>query len=137
MYKKIVFYLFILVSFFSLNYISEATFTEAPEVNCYWLPWCNDWDVAVPWKPGNVTNKHNWIKFLGNFISELIKYVSVIAVIAIMLSWIMYLVSGWEETKVKKAKNWIIWSLVWVFLSVSAWWIINLLNNIQITPTNF
>jgi hypothetical protein len=50
----------------------------------------------------------------------------------LILSGMMYLVSWGEEEKVKKAKMWIVWSLVWVFLSVSAWGIINMLNNIKI-----
>jgi hypothetical protein len=44
----------------------------------------------------------------------------------------MYLLSSWEEEKANKAKKWIIYSLIGVFISVSAWWIINLLNNIKI-----
>jgi len=43
----------------------------------------------------------------------------------------MYLISGGEEEKVKKAKTWIIWSLVGVFLSISAWGIIGILNEIS------
>jgi hypothetical protein len=42
----------------------------------------------------------------------------------------MYLLSWGEEDKTKKAKSWIIWSLVWVLTSISAWWIINMLNNL-------
>jgi hypothetical protein len=49
-----------------------------------------------------------------------------------MLAWIMYLVSGWEDEKVKKAKKWIIWSLIWVLISTSAWAIINLVNSFKI-----
>jgi hypothetical protein len=32
----------------------------------------------------------------------------------------------------KKAKGWIIWSLVGVFFSVSAWFIINVINEFKI-----
>jgi hypothetical protein len=42
----------------------------------------------------------------------MLQYVSVVAVIALMLSGFLYLLSGGEEEKTKKAKNWIIWSLV-------------------------
>jgi hypothetical protein len=72
------------------------------------------------------------LKWVSALIWEFIKYVAVVAVITLMISGIMYLVSGWEEEKVKKAKTWIIWSLVWVFFSVSAWWIINVLNSLSI-----
>jgi hypothetical protein len=72
------------------------------------------------------------LKWVSAVIWELIKYVAVVAVLSVMISGVLYLVSGWEEEKVKKAKTWIIWSLVWVFLSVSAWGLINLLNNLII-----
>jgi hypothetical protein len=42
----------------------------------------------------------------------MIKYTSVIAVIALMIAGIMYLISGGEEEKIKKAKRWIIWALI-------------------------
>ena len=110
--------LFIIVSFFllSLNKVFAA-----PD---FWT-----WDTWLPW----VWNEADviWTVF-GAFIVELIKYVAVIAVIALMLSGIMYIVSFWEEEKIKKAKNWIIWSLVGVFLSVSAYTIIWFINKIYI-----
>jgi hypothetical protein len=37
-----------------------------------------------------------------------------------MLSGFLYLLSGGEEEKTKKAKNWIIWSLVWVLVALSS-----------------
>jgi len=89
-----------------------------------------DVENLLPWSwvnPNQISTRVWW-----ELISNMIKYVAVIAVITVMLSWIMYLISGWEEEKVKKAKNWIIWSLVWVFLSVSAMAIIKIINNIYI-----
>ena len=103
---------------------------KAPLVNCYWLPGCVDKQIDRP-SPASV--KHNlWAKKINALIWNLINYVAVFAVIALILSGIMYLISWGEEEKVKKAKTWITWSLVWVILSVSAWGIINMLNNIVI-----
>jgi hypothetical protein len=56
----------------------------------------------------------------------------VVAVIAVMISGVMYILSSGEEEKTKRAKDWIMWSLIGVFLSVMAWWIISALNNIDI-----
>ena len=87
-------------------------------------------ESELPW---NWVNSDNIAKELGwDLIATMIKYVAIISVISLMLSWIMYLISNWEEEKVKKAKNWIIWSLVWVLLSISAWGIIEMINKIQI-----
>lgn len=62
----------------------------------------------------------------------MIKYVAVIAVIAVMIGGIMYLLSSGEEEKTKKAKNIIIWALVGVLVSVLAWSVINILNNFRL-----
>jgi hypothetical protein len=72
------------------------------------------------------------MELVSNIIWQLMQFVAVIAVIALIISGIMYLVSWWAEEKVKKAKTWIMWSLIWVLLSISAWGIINMLNNIKI-----
>jgi hypothetical protein len=123
----------VLITFFSIfSFWINNTFwaTQAPAVNCYWLPGCYDKYKETPSKPS--VEKNLWIQKVSNLIWNLIQYVAVFAVIALILSGLMYLISWWEEEKVKKAKSWIIWSLVWVILSVSAWWIINVLNNIVI-----
>lgn len=115
-FKRI--YLFIFIFYISK---SVNVFATWPDIKCEWLPWCDS------------LSSDDVLTNIADFIWEvLIQYVSVLAVIALMISWIMYLVSTWDEDKVKRAKNWIIWSLVWVFLSISAWFIINLINNLSI-----
>ena len=132
--KKLLLYFtlfFSLFSFFSENItFSSGPNTEAPKVNCICLPGCPDKDIEN--QGGYNIDDNVTLKWVSALIWEFIKYVAVVAVITLMISGIMYLVSGWEEEKVKKAKTWIIWSLVWVFFSVSAWWIINVLNSLSI-----
>ena len=117
--------IYIILWYFTL--LISKTNAEAPPINCIWLPWCK-WD--------NISNPEVWDDIWTQFIWALtwytIQFVAVIAVLALIISGIMYLISWWDEEKVKKAKNWIIWSLVAVFLSISAWSIINILNNLQI-----
>ncbi len=126
MHKRIIVLLFMLFISFWFN----TTYSAAPEINCIWLPWCVDGNIMNPWAP-DISN-NIWAKFMANIIWEFIQIVAVFAVFALIFSWIMYLLSAWEEEKATKAKKWIIWSLVWVFVSISAWWIINFLNNIRI-----
>jgi heme A synthase len=125
MLKKLIILILVLISTITLSY------AEAPSVNCIWLPWCVDSNASSPSPAWNLSNNIAW-KFIWSAISELIQYVAVLAVIALMISWIMYLVSWWEEEKTKKAKSWITYSLIWVFLSISAFGIIQILNNLQI-----
>lgn len=113
--------------FVSLYFIFiTKIFASWPWVICNWLPWCS-WDGAnnsITWK--------KFFTFIGKVITEMINYIAVISVISLMIAWIMYLISWWEDEQVKKAKKWIIWSLIWVFISTSAWAIINLANSIKI-----
>ncbi len=112
---RICFYL--IIANFSIFIANSAW----PEVKCSWLPWCDSgwWNDIV-------------VKSASILVSEMIKYTSVLAVIAFMMSWIFYVISNWVEEKAKKAKNWMIWSWVWVLVSVSAWFIINIINNINL-----
>ncbi len=110
------------------NWSKEST--TWPELNCLGLPGCTNIDTSdtsKELKSGNIG-----ISVIASLIGQLIQFVAVVAVIALILSGMMYLLSWWEEEKTKKAKSWIIWSLVWVFLSISAWGIINMLNKITI-----
>ncbi len=112
--------------FSSINIVLAA----APEVNCVWLPGCEDSNMMVP---SNANISENvWLELVTSIIWQVIQFVAVFAVITLILSGIMYLFSWWEEEKAKKAKTWIIWSLVWVIVSISAWWIIGILDKITI-----
>ena len=130
MIKKVL-YIFLLNILFSLNFAFWAT---APDVNCIWLPWCNQSSITSPndWIVSTDVDKEVWMNLILKFTSIFIQFVSVFAVFSLIFSWVLYMISSWDEEKTNKAKKWIIWSLVWVFLSISAYGIINLLNNITI-----
>lgn len=108
-----------------LGYMSifQTLFAAAPSVNCGELPGCNG-DVNI--------SETSVYGIIGGVIAAMIKYVAVIAVIAVMIGGIMYLLSSGDEEKTKKAKTLIIWALVGVFISVAAWSMINILNNFRI-----
>lgn len=108
----------------------NTVLADVPEVNCIWLPWCgqNEASEAFKWD----LSKNVWLELVTSIIWQVIQFVAVVAVISLILSGILYLFSWWEEEKAKKAKSWIIWSLVWVIVSISAWWIIGILNKITI-----
>jgi hypothetical protein len=100
-----------------------------PDILWTWLPWY-EWSSLITVK--NLWNNNVWIEFISSLIWQAIQFIAVIAVIALILSGIMYLLSWWDDEKAKKAKSWITWSLLWVILSISAWWIIGILNKINI-----
>jgi len=112
---------YLYISLLFIIQLNNKVFAWTPTIPDLWLPADEKGVSDIAWEVG-------W-----NLISILIKYVAIIAVISLMISWIMYLVSGWEEEKVKKAKNWIIWSLVWVLISISAYWLVGIINNLTIS----
>ena len=128
MFKNISIILMFVYSFFI--WITTYVFADTPDINWFWLPGNNDSSLTDPWTISTSTDI--WIKVITSIIWETIQIVSVVAVIALIISWIMYLISWWEEEKTKRAKTWIIWSLAWVILSISAWWIVNVLNDMVI-----
>jgi len=80
----------------SLTTMNSYVFAQwkKPVINCEWLPWCgSDWTV-------NAVEKVS-----ANIIAQLIQYVAVVAVIALMISGVMYMVSSGEEERTKKAKS--------------------------------
>jgi len=125
--RFIIIFVLIMVSIFTF----EFSFADgAPSVNCYGLPGCVDTVMAEP-SPASTTN-NLWMVYITKIITQVMQFVAVFAVFSLMISWVYYLISWWEEEKTNKAKTWIIWSLVWVFLSISAWSIIKILNNLII-----
>ncbi len=116
--KKIFYIVFFIITAFSQKVFANPPEDLLPDLP---LPWGWGWDYS-----------ESISKIWWDLISTFISYVAIIAVIALMISWIMYLVANWDEEKTKKAKNAITWSLVWVLLSISAWGIIAVINNLTI-----
>lgn len=106
---------------------------DAPTINCYGLPGCVDKKIEAPTDPN--IDKNNTAIYIVEIISTMLQYVTVVAVITLMISGVMYLLSGWEEEKVNKAKNWIIWSLVWVLISMSSWFLVSIINDFGDIPS--
>lgn len=127
--KKLIILVFVLIWFISfdftyatstINFLWSSSNSVWPDVAWAWLPWSSSsWEAIVS-------------TYIPRIITTIIKYTAVIAVISIIISWIMYMLSFWREDKAKKAKSWIIYSLVWVLISVSAYAIINLINSIKL-----
>lgn len=122
----------ILYTFTTFLFLKITAFAaDAPIINCAWLPWCSDSSLTNPTQP-NISNNSTQV-FLVDIISNFIDIILVLSVFAIIFSGILYILSWGEEEKANKAKKWIIWSLAWVFLSISSWWIINFINNSTIS----
>jgi hypothetical protein len=96
-------------------------------------------DIGIPivtQDAGNIggipVTTSNGITTLTRFISEAIKYVSVLAMMAITWGGFTYITAYGDEKKVGKAKGIILYSLLAVVLSISAYAIIDIINNLKI-----
>lgn len=115
------FYKIFLSIFAYILSIQSLLAANIPDIDCGDLPGCTTSETEA-----------GSFNIIGGIIATGIKYVAVIAVIAVMVGGIMMLVSSWDEEKTKKAKNVIIYALVGVLVSVLAWSIIWLVNNFNI-----
>ena len=103
-----------------INLYFYSTFAWEPTIVCEWLPWCSD-------------SSWGTLEFIWLLVAELIKYVAVVAVFALIAAGFMYIFSAWEDEKTKTARKWIMWSIIAVFISISWYYLINLINNANIT----
>ncbi|MDD4151013.1 MAG: hypothetical protein PHR68_00130 [Candidatus Gracilibacteria bacterium] len=127
--KKLIILVFVLIGFISfdftyatstINFLGSSSSSVGP-------------DVAGAGLPGSSSSGEAIVStYIPRIITTIIKYTAVIAVISIIISGIMYMLSFGREDKAKKAKSWIIYSLVGVLISVSAYAIINLINSIKL-----
>ena len=115
--KKLIYIITFFVTVLNQKVFAQGTL---PEINCEGLPGCDIQGTDVIEKVS------------ANIIAQLIQYVAVFAVIALMISGVMYMLSSGDEEKTKKARTWIIWSVVAVLLSISAYYIVNTLNEFNI-----
>lgn len=138
--KKIFITLAIIFGILFSGYLSvnaeEWNKWDLPTINCYWLPGCSVSSNKAEPEPGSkeiLKGQNNVLyKMLGNIVSTLIQVVWVVSVVAIVISGFMMLLSWGDEEKVKTAKKWVIWSLVWVFASISSYGIISIIDNLEI-----
>lgn len=127
-------YTFLATAIYYLLSVHAFAVDSSPRINCYGLPWCPDGNKAVPSAP-NVSD-NSFTQAIVDTISFVMPYVAIFAIIAVMISWVMYLLSAGDEDKVNRAKKWIIWSLLWVLLSISSWYIISTLGQLSFKSSN-
>lgn len=87
-----------------------------------------DWDLWLPFE----STKSNPHAFLSKWIAETVKYVWLLAVFSLTIWWIMYITSFWDDGKTKKARNLIIYSIIWVVVAWMAYALVSLVNSIGI-----
>ena len=117
-------YIVLLIISLLLPVITFANTSTLDFKNEFWLPGFYEWDGII--------KTENPIKFLFVIIKEVTKYVAILAIIATMIGWLMFLFSAWSDEKVKKAKNVIIYSIIWVLVSIASFTLVDIINNLTL-----
>jgi hypothetical protein len=134
MLKKINLLIFsILLIFFSLIWTNIAL--ENCDYNAEWwitqsLTKCiedwNFWWVIPEWNSD--LWKWDWVSnLITKWVENISKILFVIAIWALIYASYLLVLSGWEEEKIKKAKDIIKWTLLWFIWLISAWLIVMLI----------
>ena len=115
-FKKISIFMVILFSLFLFSSLVNAA-DVLPKPDSMGLPFENVSDATFP---------------IVKIIKETIKYIGILAILAISWGGLQFLTSIGNDEKVKKAKHTIIYALVGVLLSVMAYRIVDIINSLQI-----
>ena len=132
--KKLLFLFTIIISIFSfsnnvLSYSTNCVYSESGSISGF-LDDCKPdslvWD-KIPWY---------WVEtWLKKIVTDKISDISVIlwllAVAMIVYAGMLMQFSAWDDSKVKKAKDLIKWTLIWVIFLISAWWIVHIVINLM------
>ena len=132
--KKLLFLFTILISIFSfsnnvLSYSTDCVYSESGSISGF-LDDCKPdslvWD-KIPWY---------WVEtWLKKIVTDKISDISVIlwllAVAMIVYAGMLMQFSAWDDSKVKKAKDLIKWTLIWVIFLISAWGIVYIVINLM------
>lgn len=124
-YKLEKIYLMIISFLFYLE-----TYADIIKPDSYWLPWFWANKTILWWLVTATTANPHW--FLTKWIAETIMYVWLLAIISLIIGWLMYITSLWDDAKAKKAKNIIIYSIAWIIVAMSAFAVIEVVNNLNI-----
>ena len=138
--KKYLLIILLILNIYLINNLEVNADNNPAIINCTGLPWCPNDNAEWAWESiwtaayeaSDKINKTFFWETISNILRKAIEWTWLIAVLALMYWWIIYIISIWNETNTTKAKNIIIYALIWVILSVFAYAIISIVNNLDL-----
>lgn len=126
MLKKILLVAILIIAIFSLNNLVDAECSYDPNSKSSSdisesLKKCLEWEDSKL-----VKNKDNleiewWFRTqILNWVKNIAWFLGLVAVWALVYAAFMMTISGWEEEKVKKAKDMVKWTILWFLWVVTA-----------------
>ena len=94
-----------------------------------WLAWagCSVNINKLVWVKGAqdwVESRKNLFTFTTDAVSGLTLFIWTLVLIALIYSWFLYVMAGWDEKQAEKWKNWIKNSIIWLILVLLSYTII-------------
>ena len=98
----------------------------------YWKIDCNEttilWIFTINWNNCNASSQIGWISdIIVKIINWMNWFVWIIVIIMIIYAWIQVLFSIWDEEKLSKAKNSIIYIVIWIAILILNYFILSFL----------
>lgn len=142
MFKKILLLLisiFIVINInYSLDTFADCEYSTWMTLDSF-LDWCKPENVV--WSTWSLWYEIVWIWWLKGKVNSWITNISlvlwILAVWALVYSWLLLQFAAWEDEKVKKAKDIFKWTIIWFLWLISASWIIALVINIIYSLSQF
>jgi len=119
---KLFFSFIMLFSIFNITHnVVNAGFTDifshssSVTIDWCWAGWCNiaTWIKNVEGKVNGI-RKDSFSVYIQQVTVQILKYISIIAVIYIIYAWFRILTWAWEEEVLKKQKSTIIYVIIWM-----------------------
>lgn len=145
-YMKKISSLFSILVSISISIVSCFIFSTPADAACGWwtlwfwcpTPWqieyCQGSNCTIGWwlvATQNAVGTTFTQKTISVFVTDVVKYflsfVTLIAVIYVIYAWFQLMTGGWDEEKVKKARQIIIYVVVGIVLMWLAYWIVRLI----------
>lgn len=109
MIKKLILILFLFISFFSVTNAS-CVYSEWGSISSF-LNWCKP--KTVVW--ASDMKIESWFKTaINKWVVNISLILWVLAVWALVYAWFLMQLSGWADEKIKKSKDIITWTVVWI-----------------------
>lgn len=136
--KKILISFLLLISL-SLSSANAWFFDDLNDKTEPKSPYCQDDDCSLEqWikivKSGinDIEKEQKASEYAQSIVSYLLGFITIIAVVYIIYAWFQVLTAAWDEEKVKKTKNIIVYVIIWIIIiwlaSPIVAWLIDLLN---------
>lgn len=128
---KILFVFVLLIFSFSSVLAVNCKYSDWQDVSSFLnnckpsaLVW-KTWNFSIDWTWSNFKSTINW------WIKNITLILSILAVLAYVVTWMQLQFSGWQDEAITKAKNSVIWISVWFIAMISVSGLIYIVVNVM------